>query len=80
MLAWDKLVWHDHPMIFGAGGFSLEGVMLTLVVPLLSLPQTTHYLLDGFIWKTKADPRLSPRLGWEPVVRSAPQAAKVTAP
>ena len=76
-LAWDKLVWHDHPMLFGAGGFELEGVLLALAVPLLSLPQTTHYLLDGFIWKTRADPRLSARLGW---VRPAAQVVTVAAP
>jgi hypothetical protein len=27
------------------------------VVPLLSLPQITHYVLDGFIWKV-SDPVL----------------------
>lgn len=79
-LAWDKLVWHEHPMLFGGGGFEVEGALLALLVPLLSLPQTTHYLLDGFIWKTKVDPHLTPRLGWGPVVRSEPHAAKVNAP
>lgn len=64
--AWDRLIWHDHPMLFGAGGFEVEGALLALLVPLLSLPQTTHYLLDGFIWKTKADPHLTARLGWAP--------------
>ncbi|WP_288880196.1 hypothetical protein [Pedobacter panaciterrae] len=28
--------------------------MLTLLVPLLALPQSTHYVLDGFIWKLKS--------------------------
>jgi hypothetical protein len=77
---WDKLVWHDHPMIFGAGGWELEGVVLALVVPLLSLPQTTHYVLDGFIWKTRTDPRLTTRLGWASTVRSDSAAATVPAP
>lgn len=63
-LAWDRLVWHEHPSLFGAGGLELEGALLALVVPLLSLPQTTHYLLDGFIWKTGTDPSLMARLGW----------------
>lgn len=71
-LAWDRLVWHEHPMLFGANGLELEGVLLTLIVPLLSLPQTTHYLLDGFIWKTRADPRLTARLGWASVKVPAP--------
>lgn len=49
--AWDKLVWHDHPGIFGEGGFALTPVLLALVTPLLALPQATHYVLDGFIWR-----------------------------
>jgi hypothetical protein len=28
--------------------------MLTLLVPLRALPQSTHYVLDGFIWKLKS--------------------------
>ena len=38
--------------------------VLLLVVPLLALPQTTHYLLDGYVWRTSADPNLAARLGW----------------
>ncbi len=63
--AWDRLVWRDHPMFFGAGGPELDGVLLALLVPLLSLPQTTHYLLDGFVWRTRDDPQLPVRLGWK---------------
>ncbi len=66
--AWDRLVWRDHPMFFGAGGPELGSVLLALVVPLLSLPQTTHYLLDGFVWRTRSDPQLAVRLGWKPRV------------
>lgn len=61
---WDRLVWHDHPVFFGDGGMELEALALTLVVPLLSLPQTTHYLLDGFIWRASGDSTLVKRLGW----------------
>ncbi len=63
--AWDRLVWREHPMFFGAGGPELSGLVLALVVPLLSLPQTTHYVLDGFMWRTRSDPRLAFRLGWK---------------
>ncbi|MFZ5444870.1 MAG: hypothetical protein ACOZQL_33075 [Myxococcota bacterium] len=63
--AWDRLVWHDHPMFFGDGSLELEGAVLALVVPLLALPQTTHYLLDGFVWRTRDDPQLAYRLGWK---------------
>lgn len=63
-LAWDRLVWHERPMFFGEGGFELGAVAMSLIVPLLALPQTTHYLLDGFIWRTRDDPSLARRLGW----------------
>ncbi|GMU60372.1 MAG: hypothetical protein AMXMBFR34_21350 [Myxococcaceae bacterium] len=62
--AWDRLVWHEHPALFGAGGPELSAAALTLVVPLLSLPQVTHYLLDGFVWRTREDASLPARLGW----------------
>ncbi len=62
--AWDRLVWHDHPMFFGDGSLQLSDAVLMLVVPLLSLPQTTHYLLDGFVWKGRTNPFLARRLGW----------------
>ena len=26
------------------------------LVPLLALPQLTHYVLDGFVWKRKNNP------------------------
>ena len=26
------------------------------LVPLLALPQLTHYVLDGFIWRRKSNP------------------------
>lgn len=61
---WDALVWHDHPQFFGASGLDLSDGLLALVVPLLALPQTTHYLLDGFVWRTRGDAALPRRLGW----------------
>jgi hypothetical protein len=63
-LLWDRFVWHERPMLFGARGLELGPEAMALVVPLLSLPQATHYLLDGFVWRTKDDPNLVPRLGW----------------
>ncbi len=55
---WDITVWQEHSAIFGTRhmqNFSMDGALLTLVVPLLALPQITHYILDGFIWKIKKD-------------------------
>ncbi len=63
-LAWDRLVWRERPQFFGESAVDLGAVALSLVVPLLSLPQTTHYLLDGFVWRTREDPALAARLGW----------------
>jgi hypothetical protein len=61
---WDRLVWHDRPLLFGESGFGLPPDLLALVVPLLALPQATHYLLDAFIWKPSREPALLKRLGW----------------
>ncbi len=62
--AWDKLVWHERPQLFGGGGLELAAPLLALLVPLLALPQTTHYVLDAFVWRSKQNPRLATRLGW----------------
>ena len=47
---WDLGIWHDHPALFGQG-WNFTRMAQALIVPLLALPQATHYLLDGFIWK-----------------------------
>ncbi|SDD59268.1 hypothetical protein [Pedobacter soli] len=53
---WDGLVWKEHQAVFKP--FSTlpqitSSELLSLLVPLLALPQATHYVLDGFIWKAK---------------------------
>ncbi|MBI3722658.1 hypothetical protein HY251_01690 [bacterium] len=48
---WDKLVWHEHGTVFGEALRVGLGPFLAIVVPLLSVPQATHYFLDGMIWK-----------------------------
>ena len=63
-LLWDNLLWHEHLSVFGNWGLDLTDGLLVLIVPLLSLPQTTHYVLDGFIWKSRTNPFLAARLGW----------------
>jgi hypothetical protein len=55
---WDGLVWREHSQVFAF--FQMlpdlsESEYLKILVPLLSLPQATHYVLDGFIWKIKED-------------------------
>jgi hypothetical protein len=57
-LLWDRAVWQDHPQLFGAPFASWSGGLLPYLVPLLAVPQLTHYILDGFIWKRRAAPAL----------------------
>lgn len=55
-MVWDRAIWHEHDWLFGSawqvGGWEV------LLVPLLATPQLTHYILDGFIWKRRASPKL----------------------
>ncbi len=46
---WEMLVWKEQFSIATLNLFSWQ----FLLVPLLTVPQFTHYLLDGFIWKSK---------------------------
>ena len=50
-LFWDKSVWHERAWLFGTN-WNLDALK-TYLVPLLALPQLTHYVLDGFVWKRK---------------------------
>lgn len=55
---WDFAVWQEHKSIFGTDSITsitLSEKALAFVVPLLALPQITHYILDGFIWKIRND-------------------------
>ncbi len=53
---WAGFVWREHLHAFGFLS-ELPHVTardtLTWLVPLLTLPQASHYVLDGFIWKLK---------------------------
>lgn len=59
---WDGLIWRERSQVFGVFSF-LPSVsnkeLLSFVIPLLSLPQATHYVLDGFIWKKQKDENLT---------------------
>jgi hypothetical protein len=53
---WDGLVWRDHTAFFiGFDRLPRIGnpTVLMWLVPLLALPQFTHYVLDGYIWKLR---------------------------
>lgn len=53
---WAGLIWREHLEIFGIFA-DLPSIRakdtLNLIVPLLTLPQATHYVLDGFIWRLR---------------------------
>ena len=56
-LVWDRAVWHDHGWLFGDSWD--VGALKLLIVPLLALPQLTHYVLDGFIWRRRSNPSVA---------------------
>lgn len=65
---WDGLIWSEHSAVFPvfASLPLLESKdLLMLVVPLLALPQITHYILDGFIWR-----RAHASAGWRASLRA----------
>lgn len=53
---WDVGVWHERAWLFGTPQDWSN--IQAYVVPLLSVPQITHYILDGFIWKRRTTPVL----------------------
>ncbi|GAA4335443.1 hypothetical protein GCM10023149_43460 [Mucilaginibacter gynuensis] len=57
---WDGLIWKEHGSIFQLFSHlpKIENKpLLSLLVPLLALPQSTHYVFDGFIWKINKETR-----------------------
>jgi hypothetical protein len=59
-LLWDRAVWHERGWLFG-GALDLADWHAVLV-PLLAVPQITHYVLDGFVWRRRANPRVAAAL------------------
>lgn len=57
-LFWDRTIWHEHGWLFGES-WSVGTGWQVLLVPLLALPQITHYTLDGFLWKRRANPEFT---------------------
>lgn len=55
---WDALIWQEKGALFpfwsGLGPVT-DVSTLSWIVPLLAVPQATHYVLDGFIWRFKKD-------------------------
>jgi len=55
--AWDHWLFHDREWLFGSGP-ELGGGALSWLVPLLAVPQLTHYLLDAKLWRSRETRRL----------------------
>jgi hypothetical protein len=55
-MIWDRALWHDRAWLFGSG-IDVGGAAI-VIAPLLAMPQLTHYLLDGFLWRRRSNPRL----------------------
>lgn len=56
---WDIFLNHEKEILFSQildyPNFNFSGTKLeTIILVVLSLPQVTHYILDGFIWKMNA--------------------------
>jgi hypothetical protein len=61
---WDRLVWHEHPQLFGASAGEHHPILTAAIAALLTVPQATHYLLDRWIWRVGPDnPALAAQLG-----------------
>lgn len=52
---WDRVLWHERGFLFPGSDLLLHRGALALVVPLLALPQATHYLLDAWIWRVRPE-------------------------
>ncbi len=52
---WDRFLWHENGAFFPGPDLAPGAFLLSLLVPLLALPQATHYVLDAFIWKVRPE-------------------------
>jgi hypothetical protein len=52
---WDRFVWHERSGLFPGPAWLPTPETLVLLVPLLALPQATHYVLDGWIWRVRSE-------------------------
>jgi hypothetical protein len=59
-LLWDRGIWHERGWLFGSEWLAeahRSNQLQSVLVPLLAVPQITHYILDGFIWKRRSNPQ-----------------------
>ena len=55
-LLWDRGVWHERAWLFGEGWDA--DAWRAWLVPLLAVPQVSHYALDGFVWRRRTNPEV----------------------
>lgn len=74
--AWDRGLWGDHPGIFPGPMWGLRPVVAAALMALLAVPQLTHYVLDGFIWRSRpaSNPKLKATLQLADGPTAGPQA------
>jgi hypothetical protein len=63
---WDGMIWREHgSVLFIANALAEVQSEQTLVwlVPLLAMPQVTHYILDAYIWRMK-----QPDTNWKDIM------------
>ena len=61
---WDRVLWHERGALFPGADLHVGPALLALLVPLLALPQATHYVLDAWIWRSRGNPGLRNHLGF----------------
>lgn len=67
---WDRTIWHGDTGLFIGPAVDPGSEGWVWVMPLLAVPQLTHYVLDGFIWRRGFRPRnrsATGDLAFEPV-------------
>ncbi len=51
--AWNHLVYREHDWLFPGAALASSEAWKAWLVPLLALPQVTHYALDGVLWRRR---------------------------
>ncbi|MFQ5733655.1 MAG: hypothetical protein ACE5KM_17090 [Planctomycetaceae bacterium] len=60
-LLWCRGIWHEREWLFGSAWE--VGRWRGALVALLAVPQITHYVLDGFIWRRRSNPDVAAAVG-----------------
>lgn len=61
-LFWHRGIDHEHAWLFGPG-WEIPTEWKGALVAALAVPQITHYVLDGFIWRRRSNPDVAATIG-----------------